>query len=125
MLTLIAIFGILIVFACAYGMAHPAGLLELVDRFANKQGYAFAIIVRIVLGTVSVLAAPVSKLPILLYVVGGLSLLAAAVLLVIGLPGYNRIIGWVAGFPAAMLRAWLVFGLVFGVALIWVTGIVQ
>ena len=40
-LTLIAILGILIVFACTYGMASPAGLLDYVGRFANKQGYAF------------------------------------------------------------------------------------
>ena len=124
MLTIIAIFGVLIVFACAYGMASPSGLLELVGRFANKQGFAFAIGVRIVLGTVSILAAPESRLPAFLYIIGVISLIAAAVLLLIGMPGYRRIMDWVSGFPESMMRAWLVFGLVFGAALIWVTGIV-
>jgi hypothetical protein len=124
MLAIIAVFGILIVFACSYGMASPSGLLELVGRFANRQGYAFAIAVRVVLGAVSILAAPASLMPVLLYVVGAIALAAAAVLLLIGLPGYRRIMEWVAGFAPSMLRVGLVFGLVFGAALIWVTDII-
>ena len=124
MLTLVALVGIVIVFACAYGMSNPVGLLGFVDRFSNQRGFAFAVIVRVVLGVVSLLAAPDSLLPVFLYGVGALSLIAATVLGLIGVSGYRRIIGWVTSFPASMLRAWLVFGLVFGAALIWVTGIV-
>ena len=125
MLTIIAAFGILIVFGCTYGMANPAGLLALVGRFADAKGYAFAIGVRVLLGAASILAAPDSLMPVFLYAIGALSLIAAAVLMMVGVSGYRRILDWVSGFQAPMLRLWLIFGLLFGVALIWVTGIVQ
>ena len=123
MLALIALVGILIVFACTYGMANPAGLLAGVRRFANPAGYRFAIAVRVVLGIAALVAAPASRAPLFLYLVGGIALVAAAVLLVIGLPGYHRIMDRVDGFPPAFLRTGLVLGMAFGVSLIWVTGI--
>ena len=124
MLSLIALVGILIVFACTYGMANPSGLLEMTSRFANRRGFWFAIGMRILHGAASILAAPDSLMPLFLYVIGGISLIAAVVLLLIGMSGYRRILDWVSGLPMSLLRAWLVFGLAFGAALIWVTGIV-
>ncbi|MDH3440297.1 MAG: hypothetical protein OEM63_06075, partial [Gammaproteobacteria bacterium] len=87
-------------------------------------GYSIAIVVRALLGAAALMAAQGSQLPIFLQIVGGLSLFAAAVLLVIGRSRFSQLIRWVASFNAAVLRLWLVFGMLFGVALIWVTGIV-
>ncbi len=123
MLELIALFGVLIVFACAYGIANPQGLLRLVDRFAGVGGYLVAIVVRLVLGAAAILAAPASLLPVFLYIVGGISLLAALALMLMGRRGFERLIRWVAGWESRLLRAGLVLGMLFGVALIWVTGI--
>ena len=124
MLQLIAFFGVLIVLACGYGLADPQGLIRLVDKFSGVGGYTIAIVVRIVLGVAALVAAQASLLPIFLQVIGGLSLFAAIVLLVIGRSRFSQLIRWVASFNATLLRLWLVFGMLFGVALIWVTGIV-
>lgn len=125
MLQIIALFGVLIIFACAYGVANPQGLLTLVDRFSGVGGYVIAIVVRIILGGAAVQAAPVSLLPIFLEIIGGISLFAAAVLLIIGRSRFAKIMQWVKSFNVTLLRLWLVFGMLFGVALVWVTGIVK
>lgn len=122
MLELIALFGVLIIFACAYGIANPQGLLRLVDRFAGIGGYLVAIVVRLILGAAAILAAPASLLPVFLHIVGGISLFAALALILMGRRGFERLIRWVAGWESPLLRAGLVLGLLFGVALVWVTG---
>ncbi len=123
MLELIALFGVLIIFACAYGIANPQGLVRLVEQFAGFGGYLVAIVVRLVLGAAAILAAPASLLPVFLHIVGGISLLAALALIMMGGRGFERLIRWVAGWESRLLRAGLVLGMLFGVALIWVTGI--
>lgn len=124
MLQLVALFGVLIIFACAYGLADPQGLIRLVDKFSGMGGYVVAIVVRVILGAAALLAAEASLLPVFLQIVGSFSLFAAAVLLLIGKPRFAQLIQWVASFDASLLRLWLIFGMLFGVALVWVTGIV-
>ena len=124
MLPVIAFFGVLIILACSYGLADPPGLLKQIENFSGVGGYVFAIIVRVILGVAALLAADASRLPLFLQIIGGLSLLAALGLLLLGRPRFVRLIGWVAAFNPAMLRVWLVFGMLFGVMLVWVTGIV-
>jgi hypothetical protein len=124
MLQVVAFFGILIILACARGLADPQDLLRQIDRFSGVGGYVAAIIMRFALGIAALLAADASRLSPFLQVIGGLSLLAALVLLVMGRVRFVGLIGWVAGFSPSWLRIWLLFGMVFGVALVWVTGIV-
>ena len=124
MLQLIALFGVLIILGSGYGLADPQGLIRLVEKFSGVGGYIFAIVVRVILGVAALLAAESSLLPVFLQIFGGLALLAAVGLLVIGRPRFEQLIRWVASFSAALLRLWLIFGMLFGVALIWVTGIV-
>lgn len=124
MLQLIALFGVLIILACAYGLADPQGLMRHIEKFSSVGGYIFAIVVRVILGAAALMAAADSLLPVFLEIIGGISLIAAAVLLLIGKGRFSRLIQWVASFNSSFLRLWLVFGMLFGVAMVWVTGIV-
>ncbi len=123
-LALVATFGVLIVLACGWGFADPSRLLEMVGRFSGAGGYAFAIGARVVLGVAAWLGAPASLHPLFLQVIAVISATAAVALLIMGIGRYRQIIGWVRGFRPSLLRTWLIFGMLFGVALIWVTGIV-
>jgi len=123
MLNVIAIFGILIVLACAYGSINPSVLFSLIDRFANIPGYAAAIFMRVVLGIVAILAAPDSLSPVFLQVIGVIAIAAAVGLLLIGISGYKKLIGWVKELGPALHRMALMLGLLFGTALIWASGI--
>ncbi len=124
MLTIIAMIGILITLMCAYGSANPPALLRLVDRFANRPGFIAAILIRVVLGIAAILAAPDSLAPNFLYVIGVIALAAAVALPIMGLARYRRLIDWVSAFSPAMMRLWLTGGLIFGVALVWATGLI-
>lgn len=124
MLQLIALFGFLIILGSGYGLADPQGLLRVIGRFSGVAGYVFAIIVRLILGLAALVAAPASLHPLFLQIVGGLALLAAAVLLIIGRPRFARLIEWARSFSPGLLRLSLLFGMLFGVALVWVTDIV-
>jgi hypothetical protein len=123
LLPIVAVFGALIILACGLGFAKPKALLDMAGRFANRAGLAVAIVLRLLLGAVALFAAPESRSPMFLYVVGTIALIAAVVLPVIGVAGYRRIIAWVASFEVVMLRVWLLCGLTFGAALVWVSGI--
>jgi len=124
MLNVVALFGVLIILACAYGSVHPQALVSLVGRFANPAGLVFAVLVRVLMGVATILAAPVSRSPGFLYVIGSIALLAAVVLPLMGLARYQRLISWATSLKPAWLRVWLTFGLVFGAALIWASGII-
>ena len=124
MLQIVALFGVLIIFASLWGVADPQALIRMVQRFSTPAGYAFAILVRVVLGTAALLAAPASLLPGLLYVIGSIAIAAALVLLVMGRARFEQLIQWVAGWNTAFMRVGLVFGMLFGVAMVWVTDVV-
>jgi len=123
MLNVIAIAGILIVLACAYGSINPPALFDLLDRFANPAGYAAAIALRVVLGIVAILVAPDSLSPVFLQIVGVISVAAAIGLLLMGINGYKKLINWFRIQGPALHRLALTGGLLFGSALIWVSGI--
>jgi len=122
-LNVIAIFGVLIILACGYGSANPQALLEQVGRMANTTGLWFAVLLRVAFGIVAILAAPDSLSPVFLQIVGAIALLAAVVLPFLGVAGFHRIIDWMSSLGGAWIRTWLSAGMIFGVALVWVSGI--
>jgi len=123
MLNVIAVFGILIVLACAYGSINPSALFSQIDRFANIPGYAAAIFARVVLGIAAILAAPDSLSPAFLQIIGVIAIAAAIALLLMGIGGYKKLIDWVKKLGPTLHRLALMLGLIFGTALIWVSGI--
>ena len=124
MLQLVALFGVLIILASSWGVADPQGLIRMVQRFSTPAGYAFAILVRVLLGAIALLAAPDSLMPGFLYVIGGIAIAAALILLVMGRSRFEQLIQWVAGWNATFMRVALVFGMLFGAAMVWVSGVV-
>jgi hypothetical protein len=122
-LNAIAVFGVLIILACGYGSANPQALLEQVGRLANTTGLWLAVLVRVVFGIVAILAAPASLSPHFLQIVGAIALLAAVVLPFLGVTGFGRIVEWMSSLAGAWIRTWLSAGMIFGAALVWVSGI--
>jgi hypothetical protein len=123
MLSLVALFGVLIILTCVVGSVNPPALLALVDRFSSKSGFVLAILVRVVLGVAALLATPDSLSPLFLTIIGVISLAAAVALPLMGIGRYKGLLDWVGGLGPAIQRLWLTFGLFFGAALVWVSGI--
>jgi hypothetical protein len=81
---LILVFGIAIALVGLLGAVLPARFRQLLGGWQGNSRFLFAVIVRIVLGGVLLAAAPDLLFPRLLQILGGVSILAAIGLLLMG-----------------------------------------
>lgn len=101
----------------ALGVVSPARLLGVVSRFQTPAGLYAAAALRIVLGSALVVAAPDSRAPDVLPVLGVFIVLAGLVTPLFGLARYRRLLTWWSSQEPAFVRAWAAFALLFGLAL--------
>ena len=117
---------VLIVFAgvigllCAVGVISPAALMGLVRRAWNRRsGMYGAVVGRLVLGALLIFLAPSSRFPGAFQVLGGIAVVAAVVIAVMGRNRVDGLIEGFASFSPVILRVWLLFGLAFAGFLIY------
>ena len=116
---IVAFFGVLLVVISLAGIASPPMLLRTVGRVVDRRrGLVFAVVVRVVLGVALLLAAAVSRWPVLFQVLGWLSLAAAVAIPFIGRERLSSLVDWIQGFHPVVVRVWLVVGLLFGAVLV-------
>jgi hypothetical protein len=121
----IAAIGGFLCLACIVGFVVPTLLTRLVPWFLQLPGaLAIAVAVRIAIGVALIVAAPDTRYPFAFQILGGLMLLAAAVLPLLGIARITRLVNWVAGWPPLAMRAWLVLGFAFGAFLVYGIGLV-
>jgi hypothetical protein len=110
------LFGVLVTALGAVGLARPVALISLVERpWQTRAGLLLAVAVRVVLGVALLVAAPDSRFPATLRALGGLSLLAAVALPLVGFERLRRFVQWWAERPSGFVRAWSAAALLFGV----------
>ena len=120
MTTVVFIFGILISIGGLAVSIKPKYITNVFENYGNSLGlHIFAIIVRTVFGIALLLAANVSRFPIVLQALGALLVLSAVVLAVIGRGRFKDLIKWALNIPSSTQRVMGFFGLVFGVFLIF------
>ena len=120
---LILIVGVLVVVMSGFGIFAPRRLLDLVRGVMDQAwGMVFAVGIRLLLGAALVLAAPTARFPVVFEVLGWITLAAAVALPLIGLGRIRALISWMEQRSAALVRGWLVFGLAFGVFLVYGIG---
>lgn len=119
-LTVVLLFGFAIAGICLYGLAFPDRLIGRVVRLWRQPGgVPTAVLVRILLGLNLLAAAEVSRFPLAFTVFGVIALVAAIAILLGGRARIDRIIEWGLKRPQGILRAWLAFGVAFGLFLAW------
>jgi hypothetical protein len=102
-----------------YGLTSPAGMRSFVSRFGSKAGFWTAVVLRLVFGVALWRAAPVSRMPAVLEVLGVISGASAFALLVLGVPRFRAILSWWSRQSAMVVRAWSAATLVLGAAILW------
>ena len=116
----IAIFGIMIIASSAWGVVAPKTLAKMVMNVMNRPwGLYFAVVVRIGLGLLFVLAADETRFPGAFRFLGYLMLIAAALIPLIGRKRLSRLMEWLHAKPPFVLRIWLIFGIVFGAFVVY------
>ncbi|MFW2389217.1 MAG: hypothetical protein ACN4G0_12825 [Polyangiales bacterium] len=103
----------------AWGLLVPARLAAFAARFGTAGGLWFAAGIRLVLGLALWFAAPASRAPLLLQVLGVVALIAAVVIPFVGVDRFKRLIDWWTKLSPAAMRATSLFAVAFGAAILW------
>jgi len=120
MTTLIIIFGALILLAGVVIVVNPdiifGYLRKRLDRLAI---YIFAVVMRLILGALLLYESSLSKYPLVIEILGWLSLVAAFSIAVVGRHNFHRLMSWALSFVKPLGRVGGVIAAAFGGFLIY------
>jgi len=99
------------------GVASPDALLRVVGVFATPIGLYAAAAIRLVFGAALFFAAPTSRAPRTLRIVGVVVFVAGLLTPFIGLERLSELLDWWSGWGPGFLRAWGAVALAMGLLL--------
>jgi len=106
----------------AVGVASPPRLLAIVQKFQSPAGLYVAMALRLALGFCLFLAAPASRSPDVLRILGVVIMVTGLITPVFGLERFRRLLTWWASHGSGFIRLWaavaLGFGLLFSLLLV-------
>jgi hypothetical protein len=101
----------------AVGIASPSKLVGVVRYFQTPIGLYVAAGIRVLLGVALLFAAPASRAPGLVYVLGVFIIVAGVATPLFGLDRFRRLLDWWSSRGSAFIRGWAVVALLFGLGL--------
>ena len=101
------------------GIVAPARLLAIARWLDTPLGLYAAAALRLVLGTALFLAAPASRAPRVLGVLGIVSFVAGLITPFIGVDRYRRLLEWWSAWGPGFHRGWAAIALILGLFLIY------
>ncbi len=117
-MTLVALIICLLLSALgALGVASPSRLLGVVRKFQTPMGLYFAAALRVVLGVALFFAAPTSRAPDLIRILGVVIIVIGVLTPFFGLERFRRLLDWWSAQGSTFIRAWAVLALAFGLSL--------
>ena len=120
MMLLIVGFGMAMAVAGVSIVINPELIFGYLRRNSDSPGvHLLAILVRLVLGVLLVVYAGASRYPLIMEILGWLSLTAAIVLGLIGRRRFIGLMSWALGFTGAMGRVAGLFAVAFGGFLVY------
>jgi hypothetical protein len=112
--------GAIISLVCLTGVMLPAQLLHAVKAAWQYPAAMYvAVMVRLTLGVLLLLAAPHSRFPLAFQVLGWIAIMAALLLPVVGHARIDRLLDWWSGRSTPEIRLWSLAGLAFGCFLVY------
>ncbi|MFV1995247.1 MAG: hypothetical protein ACC661_07405 [Verrucomicrobiales bacterium] len=117
---ILAVLGAAIGLLSLYGFIFPEKLTAWVLSAWDRKGtMTLAIGTRLVMGVLCLMAAPATKFPLAIMLLGWLMIVAAGAIPVVGWGRLRLMVDWWRTRPGFLLRSWLFFGVVFGVFLVY------
>ena len=101
------------------GVASPAQLLAIVRKFQTPNGLYAAMGIRLVLGLALFLAAPGSRAPGVLQILGIVIMVAGLITPMFGLERFRRLLDWWSAQGLGFIRVWAACAMAFGLYLIY------
>ena len=114
--SLVAVFALLV---GAWGVLAPSRVADFATRFSTKAGLWVAAGIRVVFGLALWFAAPASRAPLLLQVLGAITLLAGVMLPLLGVDRFKALIDWWKKLSPTAMRLWCVFAFATGAIILW------
>jgi len=111
------VFSLLIVALGALGLASPSGLLSVDRYFQTPAGLYLAAAFRLVIGVAFFSAAPESRAPEALRILGAVIIAAGVVTLFLGRERFRRLLDWWSTQGSGFVRAWAAIAVVLGLLL--------
>ncbi len=118
---IIALVGVLICLGGLVMLLAPEKFKNVMNNWTGQPRFLFAIIIRVVLGAILLAEAASLRFPLAMKIIGGISIVAAIAILLVGQGRMDRIIDYWMRKPNNILRAWSVFAIAFGAFFIYVT----
>lgn len=103
----------------ALGLISPMRLLDIVRHFQSQTGLYAAAAFRVVLGGALFFAAPSSRAPKFLRILGIIILVAGLFTPLFGVERFHQLLSWWSGQGATFMRVWAAFALGFGLFLVF------
>ncbi|MHC1725161.1 MAG: hypothetical protein AB9866_03960 [Syntrophobacteraceae bacterium] len=121
MSTLVTLFGILMATLGMSGIIYPGRILRFARYWDNPTGLYSAAVLRIFVGMVVFLAAPDSRAPVVLHILGIIIFVVGLATPLLGHERAHRILEWWASQGCTFQRLWSGYAMVLGLLLIYVT----
>jgi hypothetical protein len=115
---LVSLIGLAVAGIGLLGVVAPAMLVGLLDSHRLLIGLPMTLVVRIVAGSIFVIAAPDCRAPILVRTIGILEFGGAAALIGLGSGRLGRFVEWWLQRPPSFVRFWCLGALALGVVLL-------
>jgi ABC-type Na+ efflux pump permease subunit len=120
MTVLIIIFGVLVLLAGLIILVNPETIFGLFTRHMEKPWlHVAAVLVRLILGVLLIVQSGISRFPLVIEVIGWISIAAALFFAVIGRNNFKRIISWALSLQHTYGRAGGVLAVGFGAFLVY------
>lgn len=117
-MTVIALAGCLLFVAFGVlGLVSPFRVVRIVRYFQTPAGLFLAAAIRVVMGVALFLAAPDSRAPEALRILGVVIVVAGVATLFVGPERFGKLVDWWSGEGPALVRAQAVFALAVGLVL--------
>lgn len=117
---LIIIFGALTALAGILIVAEPKLIFGLLEKHSDKFSlHVLAVVVRVLLGALLIYYAAASRYPLVIEIIGWISIVAAVVLAAIGRANFKRLMSWALTQARPIARLGGVVAVIFGAFLVY------
>lgn len=115
----VSLTGLVVLGVGLFGVVAPTNLVRVLADSRVVTRLPVTITIRLVVGTLFVMAAPVCRLPALVRLIGVLEFAGAAVLLGLGAGRLERFVVWWLERSPAFVRGWCLCAFAFGTVLVY------
>jgi hypothetical protein len=116
---IVALIGLLLIFAGVLGFYDRQSLVGIAERAVLSRWFYVALAFRLVVGALLIWAGPATRWPGFVQLLGAVTVFAGLAGLAVGQERLGRLLAWWMGGPSWFLHGWMLFAVGLGAALLY------